>query len=186
MPTGDYAVQQALALGQSPALGNLVWKSGLCGQVLKVNCGGGEVEAVVASTCNLGSGSCGVDLISKTWNIATGNKQPGIESCSVQLTKTNPLKGNGPVCYFRPTSETSNEYYASLGVINISGKIVQRATLAGISGQFQSGSGWLDFNSHGQPLFKGDAPVQFFFEDGSSASFLLRECRNGGNTYIWS
>ncbi|KAK4015612.1 hypothetical protein OUZ56_030587 [Daphnia magna] len=63
MPQGDYLVVDAIALGQSQALGNLKWRQGLCGQVLRIDCGNGPVDAVVASTCNLNSDSCGVDMI---------------------------------------------------------------------------------------------------------------------------
>ena len=34
--TVNYAVTDALALGQATSLGNLVWRQGLCGQVLCV------------------------------------------------------------------------------------------------------------------------------------------------------
>ena len=51
--TVNYAVTDALALGQATSLGNLAWRQGLCGQVLSVDCGHGVVNAVVASTCNL-------------------------------------------------------------------------------------------------------------------------------------
>jgi len=185
MPAGNYAINNALALGQSSSLGYLVWKNGLCGQVVKVDCGGTAVEAVVASTCNLGSGSCGVDMITPTWNIATGNKPPGVASCSVQLTQTNPLSGSGPVCYIRPNSG-SQAYYASLGVFNVAGRIPKSATAAGVNGAFQAGSGWFDFNAGGQPLFTGSAPVVFYFEDGSSNSFEYSDCKDGGQVHIWS
>ena len=52
-------------------------RQGLCGQVLNVDCGHGAVEAVVVSTCNLGSATCGVDMIGKTWRRATANQPPG-------------------------------------------------------------------------------------------------------------
>ena len=77
MPLGSYEVTDAVALGQANELGSLKWRQGLCGQVLRVNCGNGPIDAVVASTCNLGSASCGVDLIGKTWRRATGGRQPG-------------------------------------------------------------------------------------------------------------
>lgn len=185
MPQGDYKIQHALALGQSADLGPLVWRNGLCGQVLRVNCGGQLVEAVVASTCNLGSGTCGVDLISKTWNVATGNKPPGIAQCTVELSTTNPLNDNAPICFFRPTSG-SQAYYTSLGVFNTGGRIVQRAVAAGVNGIFQSGSGYFDFDGQGSPKFVDTATVVFYFEDNSSASFQLKDCRNNRNVYIWS
>ena len=58
LPQGHYVVSDALiALGQAHALGSLRWRQGLCGQVLRFNCGNGPVEAVVASACNLDSQS---------------------------------------------------------------------------------------------------------------------------------
>jgi len=183
MPAGNYAINEALALGQSGELGNLKWRNAMCGQVLGIQCGGGQyVEAVVASTCNLGSDSCGVDLVASTWNKATGNQPPGVASCTVNLVSTNPLQDSGPVCFYRPTSPTNNQYYASLGVINTSGRLVQSATANGIQGQFESGSQWFDFNGSG---LQGNAPVVFQFEDGSSASFTIGNCRAGGNVHIW-
>lgn len=182
MPEANYAINDALALGQSGALGSLVWHNGLCGQVLGVNCGGSYVEAVVASTCNLGSDSCGVDLVESTWKKATGNKPPGVVSCSVSLVKKNPLNDDGAVCFYRPNSPTDNAYYASLGVINTSGRIVRSAKANGIEGKFQFGSQWLDFNGSG---LQGRVPVIFTFEDGSTAEFTLDQCRPGGNVHIW-
>lgn len=76
MPEGSYAINNALALGQ--CLGSLRWRNAFCGQVLGVNCGDSYVEAVVVSTCNLSSDTCGVDLVGSTWNKATGDKAPGI------------------------------------------------------------------------------------------------------------
>ena len=90
----NYVITDALALGQSTALGNLAFRSGLCGQVLTVNCGHGAVDAVVASTCNIGSSLCGVDLIGKTWRKLTNNQPPGIAQCSVALSNKNPIAGN--------------------------------------------------------------------------------------------
>lgn len=98
MPQGSYQVTDALALGQANELGSLKWRQGLCGQVLRVDCGNGPVDAVVASTCNLGSASCGVDLIGKTWRQATGGKPPGevkttvihssrLDECKVNLNR---------------------------------------------------------------------------------------------------
>jgi hypothetical protein len=84
MPTASYTVQHALALGDMDALGDLKISNAMCGQVLSVNCGGETVEAVVASTCNIGSGTCGVDLITKTWNATTGNAPFGISKCNVR------------------------------------------------------------------------------------------------------
>ena len=76
--TANYFITNALALGQSTALGNLAFRSGICGQVLTLNCGNGTVDAVVADTCGIGSTACGVDLIGKTWRKLTNNQPPGV------------------------------------------------------------------------------------------------------------
>ena len=182
--TVNYAVTDALALGQATSLGNLIWRQGLCGQVLKVDCGrGSTVNAVVASTCNLGSATCGVDLIGKTWRTVTSNQSPGTAQCKVSLTNINPMQGSSPLCFYRPSSPTNNAYYASLGVFNTNGRIPSSATLAGVQGQKDSGDSYFTFNSGGS--FTSGAAVRFNFGDGSSASFQLSSCSAGGNTHIF-
>ncbi|KAK4005708.1 hypothetical protein OUZ56_010783 [Daphnia magna] len=168
VPQGDYAVTDAIALGESLALGNLKWRQGLCGQVLQVNCGKQVVDAVVVRTCNLNSADrCGVDMITKTWNKATGNQKPGIVGCSVSLTKKNPLKGNGPLCYHRPNSPMDNQWYTCIGVFNTGGRISKEAVLAGIKG-YRVNDGYFNFNGNG--LTNKNAQVVFKYEDGSTSS----------------
>ena len=179
--TVNYAVTDALALGQATSLGNLIWRQGLCGQVLSVNCGNGVVNAVVASTCNLGSSSCGVDLIAQTWNKATSNQSPGIAQCQVAHTQINPMHGASSLCFYRPNSPNDNQYYASLGVFNTNGRIPSSATLGSIQGTRDSGDSYFTFNGLNSGL-----TVTFTFEDGSSSpSFPLSSCRSGGSTYIF-
>lgn len=157
----------------------------MCGQVLDVDCGNGVVSAVVVSTCNLGSPSCGVDLIGKTWRKATNNASPGIADCKVSLTNKNPLNGSGPVCYHRPNSDIGNAYFVALGVLNTSGKISASASIGGVSGS-RGNDGWFLFYGDGSTLFTDDASVVFKYEDGSSSSFKIGECKNGGQTQIFS
>ncbi len=184
MPQGDYVVTDAIALGQGDALGNLKWRQGLCGQVLKVDCGNGPVDAVVASTCNLNSNSCGVDMIGKTWRTATANKPPGIVDCRVSLTDRNPIVGSAPVCYYRPNSEFNNNYYAILGVFNTGGRVSASATVAGVTGR-RNNDGWFEFNGSGQPIMNKQAQVVFRYENGQTSSFQLSECKNGGQPHIF-
>lgn len=172
-------------MGQESALGDLKWKQGLCGQVLEINCGGDSVQALVVSTCNLGSDSCGVDMIAKTWNKATGTAPPGEVECTVALTDTNPLSASGPVCYHRPNSDIGNHYSTTVGVLNTSGKITSSASIAGISGQ-RGNDAWFQFDSAGQDLFGDDATVTFTYEDGSTQEFTLGDCKEGGQTQIFS
>ncbi|KAJ1558637.1 hypothetical protein HK096_008530, partial [Nowakowskiella sp. JEL0078] len=171
MPSGSYVVLDALALGQSTKLGPLAFQPKYCGQVLRVNCGKNSVNAVVASTCNIGSTSCGIDLIQRTWKITTGNKPPGISSCTVSLTTLNPFTGSTPLCFYRPNSEFNNNYYKLLSVYNTSGKLVKKATLDGIAGSISSGN-WYQFNAGSKP-FSSTSKVIFTFEDGSNASYVV-------------
>jgi hypothetical protein len=184
MPQGDYAVTDAIALGQSQELGNLKWRQGLCGQVLRIDCGNGAIEAVVVDTCDLNSGACGVDMIGKTWRKATSNKPTGIVSCSVSLTNRNPLRGNDPICYYRPNSQDDNNYHAILGVVNTGGRISSSAVASGVTGR-RNNDGWFEFNGSGNPLFTKDSQVVFRYEDGSSSSFRLSNCRIGGQVQIF-
>ena len=185
--TINYAVTDALALGQATSLGNLAWRQGLCGQVLSVDCGHGVVNAVVASTCNLGSTSCGVDLIGSTWRKAMANQSPRVTQCNVALTKINPMQGASPLCFYRPNSSTRNPGYFSIGIFNTNGQIPLSASLVGIKGQKDGDDGYFTFNSENlfTDAFKETASVTFFFEDGSSTSLSLKSCTSGGGTKIF-
>ncbi|KAJ3177580.1 hypothetical protein HDU87_004333 [Geranomyces variabilis] len=166
-----------------PALGNLVYTPGLCGKLLTVTCPGGTpVTAVVASTCNLGSPSCGVDLIDRTWRAATGNKPPGQTQCTVSLaTNMNPIQGGGPLCYNRPGTPGS-AYYKNLGVLNTGGEIPASALLAGcpriVVKRFE-------FNSGGRELFTNDAVVAFTYQSGRTVSFKMQDCRQSAGVQIF-
>jgi hypothetical protein len=174
-------VTNALALGQATSLGYLAWRQGLCGQVLSVNCGNGAVNTVVASTCNLGSTSCGVDLIGNTWRTSTANQSPGTRLCQVALTNINPIQGSAPLCFYRPNSPIGSLYYASLGVFNTNGRIPSSASLGSIQGTVDSGDSYFTFNGP----FNSGLTVTFTFNDGSTTSFPLSNCQSGGNTYIF-
>ena len=61
---GSYTVSYAVALGNVPALGNLKYTNSMCGHILTVNCGNGDVDIIVMNS-NLGGG---LDLYGSTWN----------------------------------------------------------------------------------------------------------------------
>ena len=61
---GSYSVRHAVALGNVPALGNLKYTNSMCGHILTVNCGNGDVDIIVMNS-NLGGG---LDLYGSTWN----------------------------------------------------------------------------------------------------------------------
>lgn len=178
LPSGDYGVTHAIALGQQHQLENLRWRQGMCGQVLDINCGGQSVQAIVADICALGSDTCGIDMILRTWNTLTNNAPPGVTTCNVDLSRTNPLKVNGMQCYHRPNSDIGNEWFVMLGVMNTEGRISARAEVAGVQGT-RANDHWFSFSGNGQPLFKNDAVITFFFEDGSSQQFKIGDCHPG-------
>lgn len=182
MPEGNYRIVDAVALGFQPELGSLAFKPGLCGKVLDIDCGHGNVQAVVVSTC--GGNSCGVDMIGRTWRKATNNQSPGIVQCKVSLTDVNPLNEHSMVCYHRPNSDISNLYFTIVGVINTNGRVATSATLAGIQGSRENDA-CFTFNAQGKPLFNNGADAVFRFEDGGTVQFRLGDCRKSGGTHIF-
>jgi hypothetical protein len=173
-------------LGQGTALGNLAYRPGLCGQVVSITCTGGPAAfpAVIVSTCNLGSTSCGIDMIGRTWSKATGGASPGETSCEVSLSKKNPLTVSGPVCFHR-TGSSTDEYSRILGIMNTEGEISASATLAGKTGTRFNGN-WFEFNAGGSKLFVPSAEVVFTYESGNTAKFMLSECKDLGPVKIFS
>ena len=51
-----------------------------------------------------GAHNCGVDMIARTWNTATGGMAPGVTSCSVRLSTARPMGGTAARCAIRPDS----------------------------------------------------------------------------------
>lgn len=185
LPHGNYSITDAVALGQDPKLATLIWRPGFCGQVLNIDCGHGVVRAVVASICNIGSGTCGVDMIRKTWNKATGNRTTRqAVTCNVTLSKMNPLNDKDMICYFEPKSNAKSKYFIVLGLLNTKGRITKSATVDGIDGTPHN-DGWFMFNSLGKPLFVSSANVTFNFEDGGSVQKKLSDCRDAKTVQIF-
>ncbi|KAJ3345787.1 hypothetical protein HDU83_003710 [Entophlyctis luteolus] len=186
LPTATYSsgFTGAIALGDISTLGQLSYTAGYCGQVFQIDCGNGAVNAVVASTCNLGQGNCGIDMITSTWNAATANAAFGSTSCSVSLTSANPLPGTDAVCYYRPTSDFANAYYKLLGVLNTSGRLVASAALDGIAGSVSSGD-WYQFQAGASP-FSDASVLVFTYTDGSSSTFALSACAQPSGVQVFS
>lgn len=187
MPETSYAISHAIAVGDMPALGNLKLTNSLCGHVLKLHCPDSPQEgvlAVVASSCNFGAGDCGVDLITKTWNEATGNKPPGITRCTVSMTDANAMSAAGEQCFVRPDAVSgSSERYTSCGMFNTGAKRVVSATLNGVSGTANGVSGYWDFSGSG---FTGSAIFEVAFADGSTSSMAYSDCQTPASVHIWS
>jgi hypothetical protein len=177
LPDGNYAVYYPFALGDISSLGDLRFRSDLCGKVLRINCGNGDIDIVVTNS-NLGGG---LDLYASTWSRATNNKPPGETSCRVQLTDRNMMNGNQYKCY-HATGEVWNPYYRNVGLFNTNNRIVKRAVFNGREGQHRGSNPYYAFDGYGT----GNDQVTFYFEDGGSHSVYLQDCASGANKKYWS
>ena len=68
-------------------------RSDLCGHILTVNCGKGDLDIIINNS-NFGGG---LDLYGSTWDRATGNLPPSITSCSVALSSRTAMGGSEPI-----------------------------------------------------------------------------------------
>jgi len=188
MPMATYSVQHAVAIGDAGANLLLTAQSSnqLCGQVVSVSCGGTPVKAVVASVCNKNAHNCGVDLIRKSWDLATGGATPGITQCSMALTNSLPLAASTVECFFRPSSEYGNQWYASVGLFNTGGRLPASATLKGVPGSFNGDSAYFDFNGPVGQHSGSTAPLVVTFTDGSSQTVPYGSCAWVGQAHTWS
>jgi hypothetical protein len=177
LPANSYSTNFPVALGNVQELEELKFTSSLCGHVLTVNCGKGDVDIIVTNS-NLGGG---LDLYASSWNKATNNLQPGVQRCSVRMTSKNIFTFDGYVCY-HATGETSNDFYRNVGLLNVKNKIVTSATYEGITGRLQQSSPYFEFNGKGNR----NSPVVFKFSDGSTHSIPLSQCKDGSNYKMWS
>jgi len=191
MPQAKYTVKGAVALGQAPNMGSLSFHNRLCGHVVKVDCGGTPTVAVVASVCNYGDTSCGVDMITNTWNPATGNKPYGEVKCKMSLTSQNAISGPSNQCFYRPDAllrsalRSVSSSYTSVGLFNTGSKRVRSSTLAGVKGTFNGRSGYFDFDAMGKPLFKKTAKMVTTFTDGSTVTTTYSSCVKPSGPHIF-
>ena len=128
---------QVIAPGFGSDLGDLAIVNGSvrnCGQVYKIQCqatnggaGYGDLltptYAVVSSQCP--DEGCGIDMQLDTWNSATENSPSGITSCNIELSNKNPLPGDNYQCFHRNGSDLNNAWYASVGIFNTQGQIIE-------------------------------------------------------------
>ena len=154
-----------VALGDISSLGYLKFSPDLCGHILQINCGNGNLNIIITDS-NLGGG---LDLYASSWNKATKNLSPGITYCTVQLTSLNPISNSGPVCYY---IGGTNPYYQNVALFNIDSKITIGATLNGVSGSHAGANPYYAFNVYATP----NDQVKFYFNDGNSTSVYLRDC----------
>ena len=177
LPDGNYAVNLPVALGNVDSLAHLKFDPKYCGHVLRIDCGNGPQDIIVTNS-NLGGG---LDLYGSSWALATNNKPPGETRCSVLLTKRNMFTTNNYECY-HATGEVNNNYYRNVGLFNTNDKLVVAAQFKGINGQHRGSNGYWAFDGLGY----GYDTVKFIFNDGSSHSVLLRECKDGSRKKYWS
>ena len=153
-------------------------RSDLCGHVLTVNCGKGDLDIIINNS-NFGGG---LDLYGSTWDRATGNLPPGVTSCSVSLSSRTAMGGSDPMCFYA-TGETENKYYHKLGLLNTGARIVSGASLKGVDG-------FHDSNNNPYFVFQMFAEkwdqVEFRFEDGGSYWVALSQCNSGADKKYWS
>ena len=188
LPARQYAVTKPFALGDRPELGYLKFKPDLCGHVLTINCGHGDLDIIITNS-NYGGG---MDLYSQsTWYllfyiliqiidllllsskdqlrlmnvsqnrpVATSNAPPGQVWCSVQLTNKNPLTGGSNQCFYKPGTGTNNPWYRNIGLLNTNEKIVAGATVGGQAGVHRGDNIYYAFDLVSFTIFDGDTTTK--------------------------
>jgi hypothetical protein len=170
LPSVDYNVLNPVALGDIGELGYLQFSPDLCGHILRINCGNGDLDIIVTNS-NLGGG---LDLYESTWDMATNKSPPGVTRCSVQLTSQNPIRNSGPICYYIQ-GEGFNEWYHNVALLNTDNRIVNGATLNGKTGAHRGANPYYAFDVRAS----GSDQVTFELNDGSSQRVFLRDCVKG-------
>jgi len=176
LPKADYTVRYPIALGDIPELGNLRFSPDLCGHILTINCGHGDLDVIITDY-NVGGG---LDLYTSTWNKATSNRPPGITSCSAKLSSKSIFNFELYRCY-HATGETNNQWYRNVGLLNTKNRIVKGASFNGKNGAHRGGNPYYAFDGFGT----ADQKVTFFFADGGEYKVTLKDCLSGANKQIW-
>jgi hypothetical protein len=181
LPEGTYASGlYPVALGDIQSLGDLKFTSGMCGHILRVDCGHGPVNIIVSNS-NLGGG---LDLYGSSWDLATNHAPAGQTYCTVQMTDGKPLaNAPSPVCYYSPQSEQYNDWFKLLGLFNTGSRIVKSASINGVQANFNGQTSYLAF--YNGP-FNSDSRVKFTFTDGSTHEVKLNDCVREKANHIWS
>ncbi len=193
LPNADYGILTPVALGDIAELGYLGFKPDLCGHILKINCGHGDMDIIITNS-NLGGG---LDLYASSWSQATNNLPPGIIHCDVQLTSQNPIRNSSPTCYYMQ-NEGQNPYYHNVALFNTGSRIVTGAVLKNINGEHRGEISkkvlftfFLENNNNDcfvegnnpyyafNTLATDDDQVVFSLNDGTIQSFSLKNCVKG-------
>ncbi|XP_065674738.1 uncharacterized protein LOC136091291 [Hydra vulgaris] len=181
LPSADYNVKYPLALGDIGALGKLKFTPDLCGHVLQINCGNGNLDVIITNS-NYGGG---LDLYSETtWPKATNNLPPGQTLCSVLLSPANAINGKEFQCYYKPGTGSNNLYYRNIGLLNTRNKIVTKATRNGIPGEHRGDNIYYAFDGRGQPMQPSEEVI-FTFNDGSTYKVKFSDCIDVGSEQNW-
>jgi len=176
LPKADYSVRFPVALGDIPQLNSLKFTPDLCGHIISINCGNGDLDIIVTNS-NLGGG---LDLYGSTWDRATSFKPPGETKCSAKLQSKSIFNFEGYRCY-HSTGETNNQYYRSVGLLNTKERIVTGASYGGRPGAHRGANPYFAFDGFGT----GDQKVVFFFKDGGRHEVFLRDCLDGSQKQVW-
>eukprot|EP00802_Teleaulax_amphioxeia_P015690 Tamp_15786.p2 GENE.Tamp_15786~~Tamp_15786.p2 ORF type:complete len:159 (-),score=17.46 Tamp_15786:211-687(-) len=143
--------------------------------------------ACIVSSCNIGAGNCGLDMISKTWDKATDNAAHGITKCTVELTTTNPMTASGVQCFVRPShgEGKGNAWYTSVGLFNTAGKRAKSAVLNGKACTPNGISTYWDCTGFSSAL-NDQTDFLVTYENGETESVKYGACKVAGGHQIFS
>lgn len=176
LPRVNYDVKYPVALGDIDSLQNLKFRPELCGHVLDVNCGHGQLDIVINNS-NLGGG---LDLYASTWDLLTDRQPPGETYCSVELSWRNAMPG-GMECYYKPGTDHGKRGYHNVGLFNTNEKLVTGAVIGNKVGSHRGPNPYFAFDE-----VDDNAVITFSLSDGSSKAVSLRDCIYLNDEQVWS
>lgn len=141
----------------------------LCGHLLRVNCGKGDVDVLVN---NLNSDVSGLGLYASAWSRVTRDKTSKVTSCRVvELSHRHAIiNSTDPMCFYAPGYIEDSNYH-ELGLLNTGSRIVSGASLNGFLGEYDSKKSnlYYKFNVFADKSYN----VTFQFEDIGNFPCLL-------------
>ena len=198
---GMQYLDDGIAVGDEAALLTLKIKTDddkrMCGQVYDITCvnhdgvQGPTVSAVIASTCNVGKGNCGIDMVDETWDKATNNAIHGIATCTAELNKSSMFKDHDDmVCTFAALNGgcgdcQTNLYYTQVGLFNTKGKIVVSAKADGNEMTHNDEYNQFYEGASGKGAYNNKSEFVFTFEDGTTHSCLYGDLQRPQDVNIW-
>jgi len=195
---GLYYRDDAIAVGDMRALRSMMIKTEQghrnCGQLYNIQCTndvgveGPVLSSVVVGICDVKSGTCGVDMITPTWKVATSGMNPGEASCTVELNKSSIFKNyEDMVCTFRAECGDCqyNPGYASVALLNTKGKVVVSVIADGNPMRHNEGTDGYNQFWDGNGPYNGNSEFIFTLDDGNTHSCKYNELRKPRNVHIW-